>query len=113
MYDETFKKIVEKLSKTMKKYQFDDYDEPVKNLVKRLDDELRSKPLKSPYIKRTELWAFALQTQDLIEFDYSVNNDYYECSYYDGYQAPFTVFQWEGDLDLLDNIVNDWINGLI
>ena len=69
--DEKFKAIVEKLSETMKKYQFDDYDEPVKALVKRLNAAVCAKPLKSPYIKRrgnsTELWAFALQTKDLME----------------------------------------------
>lgn len=114
--DEKFKTIVEKLSETMKKYQFDDYDEPVTALVKRLNAAVCSKPLKSPYIKKrgnsTELWAFALQTKDLMEFDYSTNEDYYECSYYDGCQAPFTVLQWEGDLDSLDDIINDWIANL-
>jgi hypothetical protein len=114
MYNEKFETIVEKLSETMKKYQFDDYDEPVKVLVKKLDDTLFSKPLKNKYInKGTELWAFALQTKDLMEFDYLTNNDmYYECSYYDGCQAPFTVLQWEGDLDVLNNIVEEWINSL-
>ena len=112
-----FEIIVKKLSETMKKYKFDDYDESVKILVKRLDDTLCTKPLKNQYINKwkeniTELWAFALQTKDVMEFDYLINNDYYECSYYDGFQAPFTVLQWEGDLNVLNNIVDEWINGL-
>lgn len=113
-----FKSIVKKLSETMKKYNFDDYDKPVKVLVKRLDDALCTKQLKNQYInKRTEnitdLWAFVLQIEDIMKFDYSMNNEaYYVCSYYDGRQAPFTVLQWEGDLNVLNNIVDEWINGL-
>jgi hypothetical protein len=122
MRDEEFKEAVEHLSDVIKHHGFDDYDEPVKDLVRRLDEHFKKNPPQDARMAErdsnsADLWAYGLLSYDTAELDFDCENEWsesphYKCSYYDGFQAPFMVFEWEGDVNILQKIVAEWETAL-
>lgn len=123
-YD-TLDDIIELLSDTIKQYKFDAYNKNIKALEQKLDAHLRSTLSSDSNLYRmygdlsqrehiTGLGVNFLREHDPFEFDYDYHakKNWYKCSYYDGFQAPFTVFQWEGDVDILLGIITEWAQSI-
>lgn len=126
--------IVESLALIIKEKEIDEYDKPIIDLVDRFNSYLIKENMinesdsMSPnpksklfnnfnYNKKniTHLWAYGLLKYDLLDLDYiheiefsNNNKDYYECSYYNGFEAPYRLIMWEGSLNTLEAIIKKW-----